>query len=68
MPRREHIPCPYEAYNGATITCQAHIKSYNDIQDDINRWIDAGRKPPEYLLDFSHQTFVMISTLAKEQA
>ena len=40
--RRTHIAAPYLAYNGATITCESHFADYNRIQDDINRWIDAG--------------------------
>ena len=67
MHRREHIPCPYRAYNGATVTCQAHIGTYNRIQDAINGWLDAGREPPEWLLNESHRHFALMADIAKER-
>ena len=60
--RRSHISAPYTCWNGFVITCTAHIDDYNVIQDDINRWIDAGRDVPEWLLNWSHRKFVEIST------
>lgn len=62
---RTHITAPYRAYNGATITCQAHIDTYNAIQDDINIWIRDRRPIPEWLLNWSHRHFVMMAQLAK---
>lgn len=66
--RRTHIAAPYLAYNGATITCESHIADYNRIQDDINRWIDAGRDVPEWLLDWSFRSFNIMADLAREKS
>lgn len=62
--RREYIKAPYLAYNGATLN-ERQCKEYNDIQDHINRWIDAGRKVPEWLLDHSHRTFRIMCEISK---
>jgi hypothetical protein len=62
--RREHIQAPYKAHNGAVLN-ERQCQEYNTIQDDINRWIDAGRKPPEWLLDHSFRTFNLLCAIAK---
>ena len=65
MKLRAHIQKNYKAYNGATITCQQHIDTYNTIQDNINGWIKSGRPIPEHLLNASHQHFVIMCNIAK---
>ena len=65
MNLRKHIAKGYKAYNGAIITCQAHIDTYNAIQDNINTWITSGRDIPESLLIESHRHFVIMCDIAK---
>ncbi len=62
--RREHIKAPYLTHNNAVLN-ERQCKDYNDIQDDINRWIDAGRKVPEWLLDYSFKTFNIMCEVSK---
>lgn len=52
MPRREHIAYGYRTYTGRVLS-PASVDGYNRIQDDVNAWLDAGRAPPEWLLDWS---------------
>ena len=59
--QRSHIYAPYKCWNGFVVTCQQHIDDYNQIQDNINIWVDACRDVPEWLLDWSHRKFVEIS-------
>lgn len=52
--RRKHITAPYQTFSGEVLN-EAQCKGYNDIQDDINRWIDAGKPVPDHLLEWSHR-------------
>ena len=61
--RRKHIALGYKAHTGKTLTCQAHLDSYNLIQDKINTYIDAGIDIPENWLNASHRQFVMMATV-----
>lgn len=56
MERRTHIPRGYVAFTGKVLS-DAAVAGYNDIQDQINSWIDAGRNPPAWLLDWSFRYF-----------
>lgn len=51
---REHLPYGYVAYTGKTLL-DSDVDGYNRIQDDINRWLIAGRKVPDWLLDWSYR-------------
>lgn len=64
LSRREHIEAPYLAYNGAVLN-ETQCKEYNTIQDDINRWIDAKREVPEWLLNHSFRTFNIMCEVSK---
>lgn len=49
---REMLPYGYVTYTGRVLS-NATIDGYNDIQRDINAWINANRAVPEWLLDWS---------------
>lgn len=53
---RPHIPYGYVAYNGKVLS-NRQVDRYNQIQDEINRWIMDGRPVPEWLLDWSFRYF-----------
>ena len=44
-------------YNGAVVT-ECFAKQYNAVSARIQRFIDDGREPPEYLLNGRHHFFV----------
>jgi len=62
MALRKHLPYGYVAYTGKRL-CNAHIDTYNRIQDDINTWIKDGRNVPDWLLDWSHRYFASVATV-----
>ena len=59
---RELLPYGYKSYNGKVLADPA-IDAYNMIQDEINRWHDAGIAVKEELLNRSHKLFVDISRI-----
>ncbi len=59
MERRETIESGYRAFNGHIFT-EFDAISYNRVQAEINRWIDADRDVPEWLLNESHKQFCII--------
>ncbi len=63
---REPLKVGYQCYNGATLTCQAHIDDYNRMSAEIHRWEDSGRGVPSHLLDERHRHFVIMCALALE--
>ena len=63
MELRKHLKKGYKTYTGKVLSCQAHIDSYNLIQDKINSYISAGIDIPENWLNVSHRQFVMMSTI-----
>ena len=66
MKRRTEIEAPYKTFTGEVLNAR-QCETYNQIQREINRWIDAGRKVPEFLMDDSHLTFNLMATLSKER-
>lgn len=62
-PRREPLPYGYRCYTG-TVPRDHEIDRYNRLQATINRWIDAGRQPPEVLLIDSHRAFCDMARVA----
>jgi len=63
---RSHITAPYRTYTGRVLN-ERQCKEYNDIQDDINRWILAGRPVPEYLLFHSFNTLRMLAEMPSHE-
>ena len=68
MDRRTHISLGYRTYTGRVFTQQIWVDTYNDIQDRINSFLDAGRPVPESLLNESHRYFVSIATLPERES
>ena len=58
MKRRNLIQYGYKAFNGHTFNDYS-VDSYNLIQNEINRFIDAGMKVSEEMLNRSHFMFCM---------
>ncbi len=54
--RREMLEPGYRTFTGVCLS-EAQIKSLNEMNARINSFIDAGREPPEYLLNGVHHTF-----------
>lgn len=54
--RRQPIPYGYVAYTGRALSASV-VDGYNQIQSDINAWLDARRNPPAWLLDWSFRYF-----------
>ena len=61
MQKRNRLEYNYRAYNG-TILNNRQVDKYNSIQADIDRWLQAGRKAPGWLLDWSARYFHIITT------
>lgn len=61
--KKERLPYGYTAYTGKIWT-DSQVDHYNRMQDTINRWIDeTGGYVPEHVVNGSHYTFVMNSTV-----
>lgn len=52
------LPYGYKAYTGVVIH-DVHIDQYNDYTKQINRWIEAKRPVPNWLLNARHRHFVL---------
>ena len=63
---RQHIQAPYRTYTGKVLN-ERQCKEYNDIQDDINRWVQAGRQVPEWLLNHSFNTLRMLAEMSSNE-
>lgn len=57
---RKKLPHGYKSHSGV-VWSNSQVDKYNDIQDQINDYIKKGQKPPENLLNGSHNLMVSFS-------
>ena len=60
MKKRNLLEYGFKAYTGK-VWPDCHVDSYNDIQETINSFINAGLPVPEYLINGSHNLFTSFS-------
>lgn len=63
---RTPIAVGYLAYNGARLTCKAHIDQYNALSAEVYRWEDSGRGVPKHILNERHRHFAIMCEVALE--